>query len=504
MGSTSVRMLVAEMDAEENVRPLEALHKPVNLGRDVFATGTISEQTTEECVRALRGFRRVLEEYGIVKAGRLRAVATSAVREASNSEVFLDRVYIATGISVETIDEAEENRCIYLSVQRFLSNRSMLPNPLTLVVEVGGGSTEMLAVQGRQVISSHMYRLGAYRVRQAVEEGDEPSVRHLEMLESQIQRTVEQIQRSIAHKGRPNLLTIGGDIRFAAAQLVPGWNRQDLVKISVAQLSKLTQEILPGSVDALVRDYQLSYGDAETLGPALLAYVRMATAFKLRHIVVTGETMRDGLLIEMTQKNAWSTEFQEQIVSSAIEIGHKYDFDQRHGEHVANLALALFRALQEEHRLGPRHEFILRIAALLHEIGLFIGNRGHHKHSLYLIRNSNIFGFGARDTLLTALVARYHRRASPKQTHSDYTSLDRESRAVVLKLAAILRVADAFDRSHIQRFRSIEIDVERDRVLITVPSIPDLSLENAALRQKADLFHQVYGKSIVLRKKRKV
>ena len=165
-------------------------------------------------------------------------------------------------------------------------------------------------------------------------------------------------------------------------------------------------------------------------------------------LVSTG-TLRDGLMWEMATREAWSDEFRKHIIRSALEIGRKYQFDEPHASHVAALSKLLFDALRKEHQLPPRFETLLTVAALLHDIGLFVSNRSHHKHSMYLILNSDLFGLSARDLQLVALVARYHRRALPRTTHEGYTTLDRETRVAVSKLAAILRVADALDSGHI-------------------------------------------------------
>jgi exopolyphosphatase/guanosine-5'-triphosphate,3'-diphosphate pyrophosphatase len=144
-------------------------------------------------------------------------------------------------------------------------------------------------------------------------------------------------------------------------------------------------------------------------------------------------------------------------------------------------------------------EVVLNVAALLHEIGLFISNRSYHKHSLYLIRNSELFGLAKRDLLLAALVARYHRRASPQPTHEGYATLDRDDRIAVAKLAALLRAADALDESRSQRIHEVACTREGDRLVISIPHIEDLSLEALALKQSGSLFEETFGMPVLLR-----
>jgi exopolyphosphatase/guanosine-5'-triphosphate,3'-diphosphate pyrophosphatase len=196
---------------------------------------------------------------------------------------------------------------------------------------------------------------------------------------------------------------------------------------------------------------------------------------------------------------AWSKEFIQQILRSAMDLGRKFEYDEPHAVHVAELCSKLFTQLKDEHQLPPRSEVILRVAALLHEIGLFVSNRSYHKHSLYLIRNSELFGLGKRDLLLAAMVARYHRRASPQPTHEGYNTLDRDERVAVAKMAAILRLADALDESRSQRIQELACLREGGRLVISIPGVEDLSLEQLALKQSGALFEETFGLTVLLR-----
>ena len=149
--------------------------------------------------------------------------------------------------------------------------------------------------------------------------------------------------------------------------------------------------------------------------------------------------------------------------------------------------------------MDERYELLLRIAGLLHEVGVFISDRGHHKHSMYIILNSDLFGLTRKEITLIALVARYHRRAMPRAYHTEYTSLDRDDRLAVAKLAAMLRLADCLDRKHLQDLKNVTFSREKDRFVITVNDVPDLALEQLALRDKANMFEQIFGAKVALR-----
>ncbi len=503
IGTTSIRMAVAEVDQQGGVRILETLFQAVNLGKDAFTRGAINKSTIEECVQVLKSYRRILKEYQIVKPQQMRVVATSAVREARNRLAFLDRVYIATGIHVEAIDEAEANRITFMGVKPFLESEPALAVAKTIIIEVGGGSTELLVVQGGDVVFAHTYRLGSLRLRKTLEAYRAPTVKVRNIMESQIKRTVEQIVQHVSTQDALEMVALGGDVRFAASRLLHEWNPDSLGKLRVQALESFTDKMLSLSVDELVQKYHLTFPDAETLGPALLAYVLLARALKLEQILITKFNLRDGLLKEMAAKEAWTEDFNNQIIRSALALGRKFSFDEAHARHVANLSKALFQALADEHQLDQRYQLMLYVAALLQEIGLFISNRAYHKHTMYLINNSELFGLSKSDLLLIALVARYHRRASPQPDHEGYATLDRERRVAVAKMAAILRIAGALDESRSQRIQDLDCVCEDGRLLISIPRVDDLSLEQLALRQNGSLFEEIFGLQVLLRQVRK-
>jgi exopolyphosphatase/guanosine-5'-triphosphate,3'-diphosphate pyrophosphatase len=183
-----------------------------------------------------------------------------------------------------------------------------------------------------------------------------------------------------------------------------------------------------------------------------------------------------------------------------MELGRRYEIDFAHARHVADLSTRLFRQLQALHRLPGRYELILHLAALLHEVGLFVSSRSYHKHTLYLLRNSELFGLSQQDMGLVALVARYHRRSSPMPSHEGYWGLSRERRTAVSKLAAMMRVALALDESRSQRISSIECERRAGRLVLATPDADDLSLEQMALKHNVALFEETFGMQVFLRR----
>jgi exopolyphosphatase/guanosine-5'-triphosphate,3'-diphosphate pyrophosphatase len=499
IGATSIRMAIAEIHADGEVRTIDTLVQAVDLGREAFEHRRLSRKSIEKSASVLKQYQRVLQEYGITSPSDVRVVATTAVREAANRLAFADRIFVATGLNVDPIDEAEVNRITYMGVIPHLQANPELADGKSLVVEVGGGNTEMLVVRGGNVLHSQSFRLGSLRLLRTLEGARAGASRRRSMLESHIRRTLVQISEAIQDDGSIHVIAVGGDIRFAARQLLDDWDGTSLAELPTKKLAKFTDKVLALDEDAIVKRYGASFIEAETLAPALLAYTMLAKHFSLPHVFVCDTNLRDGLLHDMAVGGSWTAEFRNQIVRSAISLGRKFDFDETYARNVAELARKLFDQLQDEHRLDSRHELILFVAALLHEIGLMVNVRSNHKHALYLIRYSDLFGLSKGELLEVGLVARYHRRAYPQPSHEGYGTLPQEDRVVVAKLASILRLAIALDDTRSGRVREIECMRDGKQLVINVPGVDDVSLEQIAMRENSGLFLDVFGMPVLLR-----
>ena len=494
IGATSVRMAIAQISNGE-IQILEKLSQAVSLGKDSFIHGRIKADTVEDCVKVLKIYSQKLEEY-LIEPGDVRIVATSAVREAKNRLAFQDRVFIATGFEIEPFDEAELHRATYLSIEPVIDAAEKLIQQDRLVCEVGGGSTEVLALNGKDVCYSQTFRLGALRLRKELEQSGTPVEQSREIMKTQIDQVVRQFQSQIPLADY-SFIVLGSDVRLVGQEIDPDW-KEGLLKVGIGPFAEFTDMVLQMTPDEIYQKYHLSYPEAETLGPALLTYLEFARETGRKELFVARANLRDGMLKEIAGSEVWTISFQNQIARFALNLGRKYHFDEAHCVHVANLSQQLFRQLQAFHELSPRHKVILFVAGLLHEIGLFIDNRSFHKHSMYLIRNSEFFGLGRREIVLTSLVARYHRRAHPQSNHDLYGQLSRRDRVAVSKLAAMLRVAKALDESRTQRIKEFQSSTNDEFVSIKVVGQADISLESVALKSGSKLFQEVFGRQIIL------
>ncbi|HAL92678.1 MAG TPA: exopolyphosphatase [Verrucomicrobia bacterium] len=495
IGSSALRLDIGEVDAQGGVKLLESLRHGVRLGKDVFTKGRVEQDTLRRCVAILKNYGRLLKEYGVTRPDQLRAVATSFAREASNRDMFVDRVSAATGIEVTVLEESEEARLTYLAARDLLEAGGILEAGNVAVIEIGSGQTILLYIRGGRVTVAQSFRSGALRTRELVEAGGGAGPQIKGVLKAYATELVEQILQAIPREKVAALVVLGAGARFAAEEAgTASLEREPRVAVATsAKVAELADRVAAMSVESLMKTHRMTFQDAETVAPALMSIAQAARALKVKEVNIAQATLRDGLLRDMAMRDHRSAGFEEQVIYSAQTLAARYGSDEAHARNVEAGALAFFDALREEHQLGGHERLLLRCAAILHDIGLFVNARAHHKHSMYLILNSDLFGLTRHDMQIVATVSRYHRKALPSPAHPEFAMLPVEDRMTVVKLAAILRVADSLERTHRETPRVLEFRREADRFVILLRDMEDLTMERLVLRDKGNLFADVFG-----------
>jgi exopolyphosphatase/guanosine-5'-triphosphate,3'-diphosphate pyrophosphatase len=324
----------------------------------------------------------------------------------------------------------------------------------------------------------------------------------LSLLKRSIANIVSEISLDFPLERVSHMVAIGGDVRFVAAQVLPDASGEGVREIPRDAFLAFCDQVEHLDDEHLIDRFRLPPVEAETLVPALLVYRSLLSQTGAQHLVVLDASLRTGVLLDLLEpeESAASADFEAQVLASAEALGHKHRFDRKHGEHVAELAMRLFDVLQEDHGLGGRERLMLRVAALLHDIGVFISVRAHHRHSQYVIAASQIFGLSNEETAIVGNIARYHRRGMPQKSHLPYVALDRQDRVVVNKLAAILRLANALDAEHLQKVTTLRIARRDRRYVLDIEGTGDLTMELLAASARADLFAEVFGQDLVVRR----
>lgn len=488
VGSNAMRCVVASIDAERRVEILENLREPVRLGQDVFTRGVIAEGTMNRAADAFRRFAEAIRTRGAIWT---KALATSATREALNKEIFIDRILQSSGIELATIGSEEEARLIHLAVMQ----RINLKNKLALLVDIGGGSTEITIASGESVLSTESYKMGSVRLLQLLEESRHDAEEFTTLVEEYVDATRRRIIREIGDRTIDLCIGTGGNLETLGdlRRQVLGKERDTV--LALAELESLLDTLRSLSFEERIARVGLRPDRADVIVPAAIIIRRIMRQAGTEMLQIPRVGLKDGILADMIQELYGEKRGmdREQVLASAMALGRKYAFDEQHGLAVARFALELFDQTKPLHNLALEHRVMLEVAAVLHDIGTFVNVTGHHKHTQYLLLASPLVGLSREQMAIVGNVARYHRKSFPKPQHDAYRVLSGRDRVVVSKLAALLRLADAMDNEHATKVESFTVDLAPSELTLHLKGKEDLLLEKWALMQKAPMFEEVYS-----------
>jgi exopolyphosphatase/guanosine-5'-triphosphate,3'-diphosphate pyrophosphatase len=494
LGSNSFHLLVADAHPDGTFEPLVREKETLRLADIVARQGSIGPQASAEAVEVVRRFAALAESVG---ADEVVACATSAIREADDSASVVDHIESETGVRVRVISGQEEARLIFAAVR---ASVVLDPAP-ALALDLGGGSLELMVGDQRGLAWSRSARVGVARLTAELVLGDPPSSGDVRRLGRRLSAVLGPVSVEIG-AFRPRLLigssgTLCALVRMAAARrtgtVPPSVNqlpvrRKDLLSVQeqILELPSAERQRLPG-VDARRAD----------LLPAGSVLVNlMMDLCGLDELVGCEWALREGIVLDAIGHHSladWSGDPRALRRESVLNLGRRCNWGEDHARQVARLALDLFDSTAELHHLGRHDREMLDLGALLHDIGEHVSVEGHDKHTAYLIQHGRLRGFSPEEVAALASLGRFHRRGQPKLSFEPFASLPGPKRERVLKLIALLRIADGLDRSHAAVVDTIDVKVEPTGVRLLVHARGDVDLELWGLRRKRELFERVFG-----------
>ncbi len=484
--------LLPDREGVEPWRDVTSLRASVRLGAEVFVSGRLAPASIGQACDALRSFR---EEMDRLKVDAYRAIATSAVREAKNGATLVERARREAGIELEAIEGIEEARLIQLAVIR----RLPLSGERALLVDVGGGSTELTLLDHGQTAFTMSLPLGTVRMLEAYLRGVKTVDRKREKL---IEEVVDRaLGEALPQLGKvDSIVATGGNVE-TLYELCPAKGRA----VDVAAVKVLYKKLCSMTNGERRDAYQLRPDRADTILPATAIFLRLARKLDLPTFLAAGVGLSQGILEELVDKffHVWDAAGEgERVLDACARLGRHYHFDESHAKQVTRFAAQLFDDLHAVHAFGERDRLLLRAAGMLHDIGDFIHYSGHHKHSYYLIQHADIMGITPEERAIVANIARYHRKGPPDTSHPNYRDLSKEARGKVRGLAAILRIADALDREHKQKIESVRAAIDRGagQVTLFLRGADDRELEEWTVGSKASLWRDEYDLDVKIAK----
>ncbi|MCC6985928.1 MAG: Ppx/GppA family phosphatase [Anaerolineales bacterium] len=487
VGSNAMRMIVGRVGFDEKLETLENLRLPVRLGRDAFSQKQIQEETAQLALDAFVRFRKVADDYGV---GKIRAVATSAMREANNSDILRDRIARATRIEIETISGEEEARLIHLAV----ANAVNLKNKYAMLIDIGGGSVEVTLSQGNNILSTESYNMGTVRLLEKLSKKP-AKLPFDELVREYAEAARRRIEREVGKKKLDICIGTGGNIEEMGALRKKLFRRESDTAITFEELEKLSRTLSQMTVQERMRKFKMKPDRADVILPASIVLKMIVKEARVDEVRIPNVGLKDGLLADLAQSLSQLPRpaRREQVWMSAMLLGEKYQYDGKHSNLVAFLAGSLFDQTQPLHNLEEDDKLLLGVAALLHDIGHFVSTVDHDRHAQYLLKASPLIGLSSREVDIVANLARYHRKAMPTLQDETFRALSSRDRSAVIRLSVLLRLADAMDVSHTQRVRGVSMREAKNKWILSLDGKGSLSLETWALEKRRSLFQDVFG-----------
>jgi exopolyphosphatase/guanosine-5'-triphosphate,3'-diphosphate pyrophosphatase len=487
-GSNAIRFMVADLFSPTRFETLVSERVPVRLGHQVFLNGRLANSTMDAAVEAFASFRETMDRLEVRSH---RAVATSAVREAANGDLLVERIARETGIRLEVITGTEEARLVHLAV----ASRIDLSGRQWILVDLGGGSVEVSLADDAGMLWSQSHTMGSVRLlEELTSSGDDPG-RFRALLTEYV--SVLRIPAPSQYWQPSGFIATGGNIEALAFLAAATPDDEGVSRLPVSDLRSSIDHLARLSFRERVKELELREDRADVILPAAMVYLRLAELADAPEILAPHVGVKEGILLDLMDDLVFHRSHEErqsaQVTQAAVSLGRRYMFDEAHGLHVARLAGDLFDQLADLHGLEEQDRRYLVAAAVLHDVGMFVAPKKHHKHSLYLISRSELPGLSEDEMQIVANVARYHRRRAPAPHHGDFMALGKGDRVRVTQLAALLRIADALDRQHIQSVDSVSSRVEGRELHLRIDGSGDMLLERWAVTRKAGLFEDTFG-----------
>jgi exopolyphosphatase/guanosine-5'-triphosphate,3'-diphosphate pyrophosphatase len=497
IGSNSIRMEAAEVAGGQPTRVLASDREVTRLGESVFRNGAVSEEAIKATCAVLVRMAALYRKLAVVG---VRAVATSAIRDTRNQREFLERASEAAGTHVEIISGREEARLIHLGVE------SVWPQGerRVLICDIGGGSAEIVASQDGGLHTGFSKPLGAVRLREIFLKDDPPSPRQLHQMQEFIEDKLSSVVRRLGPAKWERAIGTSATASAVAAAVarLPRSRRDEIdrLRISTAQVRKLFWKLAGLSLAGRRKVTGIGPRRAEIIVPGMAVLLTFLERFHLPAIYYSRAGVRDGVIADLAARNVGAelSRLTREQRREVEDMGRRYGVPVEHARSVAHIAGLLFTALHPLHRLPPAAGKLLEAAAHLLDVGHYISSSSHHKHSYYVVANSDMPGFTERERVLVAALCRYHRKALPNPVHTAFQSLAPEEKRALTVLIPLLRLADNMVRGPERRIESLTCRVQNGEVTLLVHSTGDIDLEQWGAERAAGTFQQVFNRTLTL------
>ena len=499
LGSYEVGMKIFELSKKGGLHELNHVRYRLELGKDVYSTGKLSANTVEELCGILMDFKRIMKEFGTED---YRACGTSAFRELVNPYIVIEQIFQRTGIRVEILSNAEQHFLGYKSIAAIETGFKKMIQKGTAILDVGGGNLQVSLFDKDSLVTTQSLKIGSLRIRERLKNLEKETSHYDELIEEFIRNDLTAFQRLYLKDRDIKHVILMGDL------LPDTIFREDLADriVTREEFANRYNQMIHLSEETLTEALQIASESASLVVPTMVICKNFFEIFNAESMWVPGVSLPDGIAYDFGEQKKLirsGHNFENDILVASRNIAKRYSSGKNHILGTTNIALSIFDSTKKVHGMGARERLLLQIAVQLHDCGKYISMGDVAECSYRIIMATEIIGLSTEERQIIANVVRYN------TTEFDYYGslagdhvVDRSKYLLIAKLTAILRLANAMDRSHYQKVEGIKAVMKERELQVSIAASRDVTLELGLLKDKVAFFEEVFGIRLVLRRKK--
>lgn len=499
LGASSMSITIVEYSSIDKVKVIEYASKDVPYGEEVFHSKRLSFKTIEEICRLLKGYKRLMEEYGVTE---YKAYATAIVREAENRLSILDQIYIQTGFEVEVVDMPKEIYYKYFGLYYRMMRQGLTDTEdAALFLDITSGGVGVTVWKGGALLFQENVHLGTLRVMESFNRNQRSSLSFPDAVGEYLHSMLSPVQEEVSRFNVKYIVLSGDEAREIAGLMGFVANDKETLSLLPQQFESFIESFHGISATKLVNRYGLEEFRANIIMPTMVLYKELLKMVQPQCMLISGSSFVEGVILYYGSEQAPNNYFymmREQNMQLARAIARSYEVDERHAREVERFSLQLCDTLVE-HGITDRMTFMMRIAAILAEVGKFVSLRNHSEHAYHIIMGTDLFGLSDREKEVVANVVFYHYKGTPSNDDENFRKLNSYQKIYVMKLVAILRLARALDVSHKGKISRIALKHKEKELVIEAYTDQDISLERWTFERERDYFSEIFGLEVNLK-----
>lgn len=499
IGSYEVSMKIFELSKKIGFRELNDVRYSLELGKGVYSNGRLDTQMLDVLCETLNDFKRMMQDFGVVE---YRACGTSALRELANPLIIVEQIYRRTGFKVEILSNAEQHFLGYKSIAAIERGFKKMIQKGTAILDVGGGSLQVSLFDKDALVTTQSLKMGSLRIRQRLQELEKTTIHYDKLVEEFIRNDLTNFQRLyLKDRDIKNVILMGDFI----TDMIFQEEMKDKI-ITRDEFMKRYEDTVDKTEDVLAQEMEIDPEYASLVVPTMVVCRSFIDIFQAEALWAPGVSLLDGIAYDYAEKKKFIRSvhnFENDILVTSKNIAKRYSSSKSHIQGTMNLCLNIFDSMKKVHGMGKRERLLIQIAALLHDCGKYISMGNVSECSYQIIMSTEIIGLSSLERKMIAYAVRYNTTAFVYYDEIQMlgAGIDRESYIKIAKMTAILRLANAMDRSHCQKVKGIKTVLKDRELQMVMDSSQDISLELGLLQDKVAFFEEVFGIRLVIRGK---